>query len=80
MQEIIVYRSPAEAAIWRVLSTGEFFPIIVGACVALAVFLVIMQFERRVPYRNRGKLSTGALIVGAITWIMVSWFLLSKLV
>ena len=31
MTEIIVYRNPAEAALWQMLSGGEFFPVFAGA-------------------------------------------------
>ena len=33
MTEIIVYRNPAEAALWQMLSGGEFFPVFAGAIV-----------------------------------------------
>jgi hypothetical protein len=80
MQEIIVYRSPLEAAIWQGLSSGEFFPIILGACIALVVFLFIMRFERKVPREHRGKFTNFGLGVSLLTWMAVSWYLLSKLV
>ena len=45
MTEIIVYRNPAEAALWQMLSGGEFFPVLAGAIVGvLAVMLAAKQY------------------------------------
>ena len=43
MQEIIVYRSPLEAAMWRGMSDGSFFPIIAGIVVFFVAFLILQR-------------------------------------
>jgi hypothetical protein len=44
MQSVIVYRNPAEAAFWEMLSSGAAFPVIAGIVVFFAVFLVIQAY------------------------------------
>lgn len=39
-QSIIVYRNPAEAALWE---SGMVFPIIVGAVISLASVLIVLS-------------------------------------
>ena len=49
MQEIIVYRNPAEAALWNMMGgeTGTyFFVIIAGAIAGAIVGLIVMMFHR----------------------------------
>jgi hypothetical protein len=41
MQQVIVYRNPAEAAFWNMLSDGSMFPIICGIAIFFIVFLAI---------------------------------------
>jgi hypothetical protein len=53
MTEIIVYRSPFEAAMWHSMSDGNFFPIIVGVIVFFAVFLGLNAMMERI---QRGRL------------------------
>lgn len=51
MQEIIVYRNPAEAALWNMMGgeTGTyFFVIIAGAIVGLIVMMFHRWLEKRV--------------------------------
>lgn len=79
MQEIIVYRNPAEAAFWQLMSNGEFFPIIVGAAVAIIVFGCILHFERKVAFKHRKMFTNAAFIVSGLSWIAVSYCMLSKI-
>ncbi len=41
MQSVIVYRNPLEAAFWEGITSGQFFPIIVGIAIFFAVFLTV---------------------------------------
>lgn len=67
MQEIIVYRNPAEAAIWNALGSAEFFPFMVGIVVFFVVFLTVynlllLKFSR---YGRKGQLVTNASLAAA---------------
>ena len=67
MQEIIVYRNPLEAAIWKALGSAEFFPFMVGIVVFFVVFLTVynlllMKFSR---YGRKGQLVVNASLAAA---------------
>jgi hypothetical protein len=78
MQEVIVYRNPMEAAMWQLVTSGEFFPVIVGVIVFFAVFLTANsvcariwgQWGQAATYRTYACIALGA-IAGAVTvWKM----------
>ena len=76
MQEVIVYRNPAEAAFWHAISGGEFFPIMVGIVVFFVVFLTVnSRMEKR--WGSWGKAaamrSYFALGIGAVSGIATIW-------
>lgn len=68
MQEIIVYRNPLEAAIWKTVGSAEFFPFMVGFVVFFVVFLTVynllllLKFSR---YGREGQLVTNASLAAA---------------
>ena len=66
MQEIIVYRNPLEAAIWKALGSAEFFPFMVGIVVFFVVFLTVynllLKFSR---YGRKGQLVVNASLAAA---------------
>lgn len=85
MQQIIVYSSPAEAAIWNALSGAEAFPVMLAIVAFFIVFLStnhMMENMARKSRLRRGKAlafmgynnSTIALVVGAVAGIFVGWF------
>lgn len=59
MQEIIVYRSPLEAAIWH----GLTFELIVAMVVFSATLISLLMLSDKLPYKVRRKY--GSLFVGA---------------
>lgn len=62
VQEIIIYRSPVEKALWDMTSNGDIIPIAVGCLAALIVFLVLQSLgSKMVRGWNYGR--TGALAV-----------------
>lgn len=77
MQEIIVYRNPLEAAVWHSIMSGDFAIIIMGAILALAFFLGSHRIlERRVQYRNRGRLANILLAVSGVVWVAAIYLLI----
>lgn len=80
MQEVIVYRNPLEAALW----SGSFpnlIPIGVGAIVGLIVVLIDDQhIKNLIGHRLHNSVARqirdySSLVVGAIVWVAVSWYL-----
>ena len=77
MTEIIVYRNPAEAALWQMLSGGEFFPVLVGAIVGvltvvLATKVVDKVFGTFCQPKWAGNLT---LVIGAAAWVATTYAL-----
>lgn len=75
MQSIIVYRNPAEAAFWEMMSNGDLFPVIVGVVVFFAMFLtlhslVVDRWFRRSKYATNVSLFVSALCGFATIWFM----------
>lgn len=81
--EIIVYRNPAEKAVWDLMSDGTVWPIMVGAVVFVIAFVVAVIILDRVAWRlvrsrtrhfliyNGGYLAFFlALLAG---WLTVQW-------
>lgn len=78
MQEIIVYRNPAEAAFWNtIMSADNIFPIIAGVVVFFAVLLITDSLVRKSKIRAIYTLSNSyvSLIVGAICGIFTAWYM-----
>ena len=68
MQEsIIVYRNPMEKALWESLMDGQFFPIIVGCVVFIAVLIGLLtlqdKFFPRFGYRKNWKSTTVNVLI-----------------
>lgn len=80
MQEVIVYRNPAEAAFWNMVMSGEFFVVIVATLVFFIVFLCTNSVSCKV-WGSYGKAAAvrsyicmflgmmAALVVGRAMWI-----------
>jgi len=77
MQEIIVYRSPVEAAMWQMMSGGEFFPVFAGAIVGvLAVVLAARIFDKVLgTFRQPKWASNLTLVVGAVAWVTTTYLM-----
>lgn len=53
-QEIIVYRNPAEKAMWDAMSGGEAFPFMVAAAIFILAFVLTAKaLEKFVPWKRR---------------------------
>lgn len=79
MQQIIVYRNPAEAAFWNtIMSADNIFPIFVGVVVFFAVLLItdsiLYKSKHRVTYTIL-RHSYFSPIVGAICGIFTVWYM-----
>ncbi len=48
VHEVIVYRSPAEKAMWDLTSNGEFFPVICALVVFVISFIIIHKINEKV--------------------------------
>ena len=73
MTEIIVYRNPAEAALWQMLSGGEFFPVLVGV---LAVMLAAKVFDKVFgAFRQPKWAGDLTLVIGAAAWVATTYAL-----
>lgn len=80
-QEIIVYRNPAEKAVWDFITSGDAFPVMVAVLVFFVVLVVsshimdqlrILRDWRYADTRNRismGVAVVAAIVVGSILWI-----------
>ena len=77
MPEIIVYRNHAEAALWQMLSGGEFFPVFAGAIVGVfAVMLATKVFDRVFgAFRQPKWASILPLVIGAAAWVATTYAL-----
>ena len=77
MTEIIAYRNPAEAALWQMLSGGEFFPVLVGAIVGvLAVVLAAKVFDKVLGVFRQPKWAGNlTLVIGAAAWVATTYTL-----
>ena len=76
MQEIIVYRNPAEAALWQLLMSGEFFVVLCGILAFFAVFLGMHAVMTRIwgSWGNGAKLrSYLGLAAGAAAGVATVW-------
>jgi hypothetical protein len=75
MQEIIVYRSPAEAAMWNAVSNADnTFPVMVGIAVFFAVFAILNNLiAEKKPFKKRGFYQKLCLGAGAAVGIIVMW-------
>lgn len=72
MQEVIIYRNPAEAALWNAIMGGSFFPVIVGIVVFFCVFLTANRLLNKgrsfgvdVPRNTNIALAIG-VVAGAV--------------
>lgn len=64
-QEIILYRNPAEKAMWDAMSGGEIFPIMVAAVVFIVAFIITAKgLERIVPWTRRKNWWAQAVLWG----------------
>ena len=77
MTEIIVYRNPAEAALWQMLSGGEFFPVFAGAVVGLIAVVVAARICERVlgTFRQPKWAGNLTLVIGAAAWAATTYAL-----
>lgn len=76
MQEVIIYRNPAEAALWSALMTPEAFVIFAGAAVGLIALLLAASIVSSRTAWNSPLRTWIPLTVGALAWIatvLVMW-------
>ena len=74
MQEIIVYRNPAEAAMWNLLGSANAFPIMVGVVAFFVVFLAVNRLlTQGKTFRQPIWKTNVALVFGALAAIGVIW-------
>lgn len=85
MQEVIIYRNPAEAALWGALTNNAdvLFPIMVGGVTSVVVVVAVAALtDKFLPYRyrigtsgkwvGRAQLLAGALAaVGVYRWLAI---------
>ena len=65
MQEIIVYRNPAEAAFWHSMSNGGFFTFLLFGVAMLVSFLVLYFGITKITGKGRWRGDGGDWIMGA---------------
>ena len=77
MTEIIVYRSPAEAALWHMKSGGEFFPVFAVSIVGvLAVVIAARIFDKVLgTFRQPKWAGNLTLVIGAAAWAATTYAL-----
>ena len=77
MTEIIVYRNPAEAALWQMLSGGEFFPVFAGAIVGVLAVVLAARICDSVFRKPRQPKWAGnlTLVIGAAAWAATTYAL-----
>lgn len=76
MQEVIIYRNPLEAAMWRSFEGASVFPVACGVVVFFAVFLLLADHitERR-PFRKQRHETNVALLVSAAVGVFVTYLM-----
>lgn len=83
MQEVIVYRSPGEAALWQLLVDPRMFPIICAAVVFVSVFYLSQDWGRQQHWGSGARRGWGdtpaapvvKLIGSAAVGAVVFWWL-----
>jgi hypothetical protein len=76
MQEIIVYRNPADAAIWHALSSAALIPIIAGVIMFFITFLLANRlFTQGRQFNVASWKTNAALFVGAVAGVVTAWWL-----
>jgi hypothetical protein len=78
MQEIIVYRNPAEAALWNALTGNAdiIFPILVAGIACVVTIVGVAAMTDKLPWRYRtgsvGKwIGRAQILVGALAALAV---------
>lgn len=78
MQQIIVYRNPAEAAFWDLMtSSPNMFPISVGIVVFFVFLLVFSDVTRKSKYRGVRNVANSyvPLAIAAVVGVLVTWYM-----
>lgn len=76
MQEVIVYRNPAEASIWNGIMDGTLLPVLAGALVFL---IAIVLFDKKSSYRNKEKYFPIYLVISAILGFGTAYVLFKQM-
>ena len=76
MQEVIVYRNPAEASIWNSIMDGTLLPVLAGALVFL---IAIVLFDKKSSYRNKEKYFPIYLVISAILGFGTAYVLFKQM-
>ena len=77
MQSIIVYRNPAEAAFWEFVTSGSFFPIIVGVVAFFAIFLLVQRvvIDRFFRWNNNATPTNINLMLSGVIGVFIIWYI-----
>ena len=77
MQEVIVYRNPAEAALLQLLGSANLFPVICGIFVFFVVFITTLNlFTGKYSNGKRGKIATNvSLVLGVVSGAATIWWM-----
>jgi hypothetical protein len=68
---IIVYRNPAEAAFWEMVSGGELFPVICGVVVFFITFIAVNYLLTKGRSWNQPAWKTNAaLALGVVAGVL----------
>lgn len=74
MQEVIVYRNPAEAAFWHSMANGGFVTFLIFAGVMLVSFIICIYALEKVWNGRKGDWRVGiSLLLSAIISFLVVW-------
>lgn len=76
MQELIVYRNPAEAAFWHALQGAELIPIMAGVVVFFAVFIGLHHLVGGGRLRSPAWKTYAPMLVAALAGIATAYKLL----
>lgn len=76
MQQIIVYRNPAEAAFWDLLlNSPNMFPISMGVVVFFVVLLLSDHVIRGNRFTRHMANSYASLVIGSVAGVFTTWYM-----
>lgn len=78
MQQVIVYRNPAEAAFWDLMTNSpNMFPISVGIVMFFVAMIVSDRILRGSKYRAVRQFgnSYASLVIGTVIGFLTTWYM-----